>query len=377
MKKLPIVCSIILAIFCIVVLYACLYPVSYPPVAYSVNLSNGYTGDFTRNEALANITEFSISPYSGPETILYHDGYLYASVKGGVILKMLPDGKEISEVVNTSGCILGFDFDHDGNLIFVDTSYDGVGGALLKTNLTAEKAPIELLTSSVEGKPLTFPDSVVIASDGKIYFSDASIISPMEDGNDSVITSNRDAFRHTSTGKVLVYNPADKSTSVVISGLAFANGMVLDESGTHLFVAETQENRIWMIDADGRNLIKGDIGAKVFLDNLPGFPDNVAWGKKKIWVGLVAPRSDSPDSLAGYPFIRAVIIRFYENGVVENIIKNSQYSHVFAFDEQGTIIENLQSTTTPYRKITGVCETDSALYLHSINDRQTIAVLKK
>jgi hypothetical protein len=199
----------------------------------------------------------------------------------------------------------------------------------------------------------------------------------MEDGNDSVITSNRDAFRHTSTGKVLVYNPADKSTSVVISGLAFANGMVLDESGTHLFVAETQENRIWMIDADGRNLIKGDIGAKVFLDNLPGFPDNVAWGKKKIWVGLVAPRSDSPDSLAGYPFIRAVIIRFYENGVVENIIKNSQYSHVFAFDEQGTIIENLQSTTIPYRKITGVCETDSALYLHSINDRQTIAVLKK
>ena len=69
---------------------------------------------------------------------------------------------------------------------------------------------------------------------------------------------------------------------------------------------ETGSYRIWMIDsrATNINIQNGSPQAKVLLDNLPGYPDNLMRGRNgRIWVGLFKPRNPAADSLAGKPFL--------------------------------------------------------------------------
>jgi hypothetical protein len=45
--------------------------------------------------------------------------------------------------------------------------------------------------------------------------------------------------------------------------------------------------------------------ARILLDNLPGYPDNLMCGRDgRIWVGLAKPRNATIDKLAQSPFIR-------------------------------------------------------------------------
>ena len=43
------------------------------------------------------------------------------------------------------------------------------------------------------------------------------------------------------------------------------------------------------------------------------------------------------------------------------------YGHVFAFDEDGRVVEDLQDPRGAYPETTGVTETADRLYIHSLN----------
>ena len=100
------------------------------------------------------------------------------------------------------------------------------------------------------------------------------------------------------------------------------------------------------------------------LDNLPGYPDNLMRGRDgRIWVGLFRPRNPAADLLAGWPFLRKVLLRLPRSWLPVG----KPYGHVFAIDESGNVLEDLQDPSGAYPETTGATETADRLYIHSLH----------
>lgn len=352
-----IVAGVVLAL----VAYLLLWPIPIKPVAVSLSPAPGYVGVHATNTGLSNLHSMDLQGDVGPETIvLGPDGKLYTGVMSGNILRMQPDGSALEVFVNTGGRPLGLDFDAAGNLIVVDTAKGLISVAPDKT--------ITVLASSAGGKPMRFADAVVVARDGKIYFTDASAHFAPQDWGGTFEASVLDLMEGSATGRVWVYKPADKTTTLVAQGLSFANGITLTADQQSLLVNETGKFRVWKIAASARGI---DVGAtptpaqaSILLDNLPGYPDNLMRGRDgKIWLGLAAPRSPDADQLADKPFIRSIVMRLPR--ALWPVPK--PYGHVMAFTEDGKIVVDLQDPSGAYPETTAVTETADRLYVQSLH----------
>src|SRR5205814_5806435 len=105
------------------------------------------------------------------------DGRIYAGVEGGRIFRLQPDGTRPEVFADTRGRPLGLDFDRDGNLIVAD-AYQG----LLSI---ARDGSTTVLAKEAGGRRLGCPTDLDIASDGTIYFTDAtsrSFVQPSQIG---------------------------------------------------------------------------------------------------------------------------------------------------------------------------------------------------
>jgi sugar lactone lactonase YvrE len=220
MKKIALMLAIVLVALAT---YLCLWPVPIDPVYWKAPTAPGYTGAHAVNDKLAGLKVISLGAYSGPEHIaLAKDGKLYATVTGGNILRMNADGTAQEVFVNTGGRVLGFDFDATGNLIAAD-AHKGL------LSISPDRQ-ITVLANTVEDDTIRFADAVVVAANGKIYFSDAStrfaaIVGVI--GSDTVNASILDVMEQSATGRILEYDPAVKTTRIVAKGLSFANGVAL------------------------------------------------------------------------------------------------------------------------------------------------------
>jgi sugar lactone lactonase YvrE len=298
------------------------------------------------------------------------DGYLYAAVDGGTVLRMRPDGSGQEVWARTGGRVLGFEFDTNGRMIAADAMR-----GLLAIAAAAPHQVTVLADHMPDGEPIRFPDAVTVARDGTIYFTDATRrFAPAEHGG-PFEASVLDFIEHRPTGRVLACKPGGK-VEVVVDGLSFANGIVLSADGRSLFVAETGAYRVWRIDPAARGL---DIqrgarpGAEVLLDGLPGFPDNLMRGMDgRIWLGLAKPRTAAADAMAGNVFMRKLALR------LPRFLwpVPPSYGHVLAFDEAGHIVADLQDPSGAYPETTGVLETGDRLYIQSLH-AQAIGWLPK
>ena len=114
------------------------------------------------------------------------------------------------------------------------------------------------------------------------------------------------------------------------------------------------------------------------LDNLPGYPDNLMRGlptpdgKAKLWVGLTKPRNALIDKLADKPFVRAAIMRLPR--ALWPI--PPAYGHIFAFTEDGKIVEDLQDPAGAYPEATSRHPRVGALHGQSLHAK-TIGFLKR
>lgn len=344
--------------------YLCLWPVPIDPVCWKAPTAPGYTGVHAVNEKLAGLKVISLGAYSGPEhVVLAKDGKLYAAVTGGNILRMNSDGTAQEVFVNTGGRVLGFDFDATGNLIAAD-AHKGL------LSISPDRR-ITILANTVGDDPIRFADAVVVAGNGKMYFSDAStrfagvkgVI-----GSDTVNASILDVIEQSATGRILEYDPVGKTTRIVARGLSFANGVALSRDERTLFVVETGRYRVWKIDVTATNLdiAQGSSQATVLLDNLPGFPDNLMRGLEgRIWLGLPAPRSADWDGWADKPFIRKLVLRLPS----AMMPAPPHYGHAIAFTEDGTVVADLQDPAGDFPKVTGITESSDGLHVQNLNTR--------
>jgi sugar lactone lactonase YvrE len=135
----------------------------------------------------------------------------------------------------------------------------------------------EAVVARTGGRPLGLADDVSIAPDGMVYFTDAT-------SGFGVGTYRDDILEHGGKGRLLSFDPRSGQVSLLLSALQFANGVAVSGDGSHLVVAETGSYRLVRYWLDGPR--RGT--AEPFVENLPGFPDNVTWSqdRKVFWVAL-------------------------------------------------------------------------------------------
>jgi sugar lactone lactonase YvrE len=356
MKKIVLT---IVAILFLLAAYLTLWPVPINPVSWNAPKQPGYVGPHAVNTKLANLKMISLGKEEGPEHIAFgKDGKLYTTVASGNILRMKPDGSAQEVFANTGGRVLGFDFDKAGNLIAADANK----GLL---SISPDKI-ITVLTDKVNGDPILYADAVVVARSGKMYLSDASARFAPNKWGGTFEASVLDILEQSSTGRVLEYDPANKTTRIVAKGFSFANGVALSSDEKNLFVNETGKYRLWKISVAAKDLdisIASD-KAKVLFDNLPGYPDNLMRGQGgKIWLGFAKPRNPTIDNLAAKPFMRKLTLRLPRS--MWPIPK--AYGHVIAFTEDGKVVVDMQDPSGAYPETTAVTETSDRLYIQSLH----------
>ena len=347
--------------------YLAAWPVPIQPVAWTAPAAPGYQGVHAPNQRLAQLNIIDLKGEVGPEHIAFgKDGKLYTTVLSGNILRMNADGSGQEVFANTGGRVLGFDFDAAGNLI----AADAVKGLLS----IAPDGKVTVLADKVGGDPIRYADAVVVAQNGKMYLSDASTRFAPKDWGGTFEASVLDILEQASTGRVIEYDPATRSTRVVARGISFANGVALSQDEKHLFVNETGKYRVWKIAVDANDLDIGQLNgrtssqpspqARVLLDNLPGYPDNLMRGQGgKVWLGFAKPRGAAIDNMAGKPWLRSLTLR-----LPRALWPIPQpYGHVIAFTDDGKVVADLQDPSGAYPETTAITETADRLYVQSLH----------
>lgn len=364
MKRFAVAVLVVTLVLACTLAYLIVTPSEITPVAWTSRPAPGYVGAHVQNTRLASASIISLGADVAPEHIVAgRDGRLYASVAGGRILRMHADASSPELFATTGGRVLGLDFDAAGNLVAAD-AYRGL------LSITPAGV-VSVLADSAEGAPIGYADAVVVAASGKIYFSDATTRFPLtrfggREGTEGAALM--DIVEHSSTGRILEYDPATRRVRVVARGLCFANGVAMSSDQRALLVSETGGYRVWRIDvtANAVDVRSPSTQASVLLDNLPGLPDNLMRGRNgRYWLGLPEPRAPFLDDFAGRPWVRKVALR------LPAAIRpaGTPYGHVIAFTEDGRVVEDLQDPSGAFPKVTGLTETADRWYIQTLNHR--------
>lgn len=327
------------------ILYLLLWPVKINPAAWIPPQAPLASGVYEQNNLLTKIDRLA-EGYQGPESIAQgDDGYLYTGLFDGRILRMSSDGK-IIEIFAKAGEPLGMKFSPEGNLIVADATLGLI---------SIDKAGnITVLANEVDGIPIIFANDLVIASSGTIYFSDSST-------KFTNLESFADIFEHRPNGRLLAYEPDSGETQILWEELYFPNGVAFGPNESFLLLNETSMYRT------SRYWLTGDKAGQVdtFVDNLPGFPDNITFnGDDTYWVALAGgPNSRATlDSLLPQPFLRKVLWRmpwlFSSSSTGEG--------YILGLDLDGNIVHTLQDPTGEvYPDTTSAIEYNGLLYIGS------------
>lgn len=332
--------------------YLVLWPVSVNPVAWNAPNDLGFTGDFATNRDLSELEFLSLQGESGPEDLAIDSkGNIAVSMHSGAIMRLHHDSQKLETWVNTQGRPLGIEYDKNDNLIVAD-AYLGLLSISASGNIT-------LLANHADGLDILYADDLDIARDGKIYFSDASTKFSAKHYGGTLAASLLDILEHGGQGRLLVYDPLSKETHTLLDQLNFANGVSVSHDQKAILVNETGSYRVIKYWLHGPKKGEHD----VLIDNLPGFPDNLARSLNgHYWLGLASPRSASLDSLSHYPFLRKIVQR-----LPSFMRPQAQlYGHVVKISETGRVIQSLQDPSGTYPLTTGVLETSTHLYISSL-----------
>lgn len=147
-----------------------------------------FEGGLKLNEKLNDVEIWHKEDLHGPESFVDYNGELYTSVQGGDIVKLT--GNHITPVVKFGkpckgiyeeklcGRPLGLAIDKNGVLYAAD-SYYGIFKVDLKTG---KKERLVAVDEQIDGVNVTLPNSVAVASNGDVFWSDSSTEFDLQDG---------------------------------------------------------------------------------------------------------------------------------------------------------------------------------------------------
>lgn len=317
------------------------------PVAWQPDPNPGLSGPFTANALLDDASLLRPHKGIGPEDVLpANDGWVYTGYADGRIVRFRGPGAAASAEIfaNTGGRPLGLAHDAGGNLIVADAAK-----GLLSISPDGR---MRVLVDSYQGVKMRFVDDLDIASDGTIWFSDAS-------QKFGIHENIYNFFEPSFTGRLFSYDPANDETRLHIDGLFFANGVALGPDEAYVLVNETGMSRIHRLWLKGEKRGERDI----FVDQLPGLPDNISFnGGDKFWLALVNLRPEILDKLADKPLLRKLLAALPASA----LMPDGHYGMAIALDTDGNVVRNLQSADGRVYAITSVNEYNGSLYFGSL-----------
>ncbi|QAX29054.1 SMP-30/gluconolactonase/LRE family protein [Leisingera sp. NJS204] len=316
---------IVLALLATALGYLLFWPVPVDPVAYDPPAAPGFTGAYAENRAL-DAAELITLPdgEAGPEDLAeLADGAVYTTSLSGNLYRI--DGAEPVLADRLGGRPLGLKAGPDGALYIAD-SFRGIlrwsGPGTLK-----------VLADSINGTPIIYANQLDVAQDGTVYFSNSSDRFDPETMGGTKPTSILTIWEQSDSGYVARLAP-DGSVEKLATGFVYTNGIALSPDEDFLLINETGRARIH------RFWLTGDRAGQqeVFLDNLPGYPDNLeGQGDGTYWLAFASPRLPS-EKLMPYPFLRKLIWR------LGPIVRPAPVHRgmLMQFDGQGKTLRTLQ-----------------------------------
>ncbi|KAM0922265.1 hypothetical protein ACQ4PT_006223 [Festuca glaucescens] len=272
-------------------------------------------------------------------------GTVYTATRDGWLQRLRPNGSwEQWRFVGGTG-LLGIAPSADGSMLVCDAD---------KGLLKVEEGRVTILASTVEGSTIRFADAAIEASDGTVYFSDASTRFPFDRWFLGYLEARR-------TGRLLKYDPRTGKASVALDNLAFANGVALPRDETFVIVCESAGYRclkLWL---------KGDkTGQTETFVDLPGSPDNIRRAPDgSFWIALIQLRSPWLDLVSRWTFTKRVVTAFPP--LLDRIKATAKGAMVTHVSEDGEIIRVLDdSEGKVINFITSVTEFGGDLYLGSL-----------
>ncbi|XP_076284521.1 adipocyte plasma membrane-associated protein Hemomucin [Lasioglossum baleicum] len=326
----------------------------------------------------------------GAESFASYNGELYTGIRGGYVVKV--DGKNIVPVVKFGqkcdglwqeekcGRPLGLQFNDKGEL-FVADSYYGI----FKVNVnTRQFTNIVNSSKPIDGKPPRIVNSIDIAKNGDIYWTDSSTDFPLHDGMYTAYANP--------TGRLIRYNAATKKNEVLLKNLAFANGVLLADDESFVIVNECFSSRIMKYHLKGPKTGQPEI----FAEALPGVLDNIHTDGQGGFLVSVITYADSEhpvliQSLTPHPYLRKMISRLfylieapfkllqdvYPNYYAERVIYSvgsfesvkgldtKEMSVVLRMDKAGNVIDAIASDDGKVNSISSAYIHDGNLWLGS------------
>ncbi len=273
------------------------------------------------------------------------EGAVFTGTEDGAIWRVSPDGAKIDRVAETGGRPLGIEIDLDGRLLVCDAHR-----GLLRVD--TRSGAVEAVADSVAGVRMVVCNNAAIAADGRVWFSDSSKLHRLEHWR-------RDIVEATCTGRLMRHDP-DGTTTVVLEGLDYANGVALAADESYVAVAESGACTVvrqWLAGAKA--------GTRDHLvPKLPGYPDNIARGSDGlVWVTIASP----PNKLAERIRVGPQWLRRAATKVPTNLQpKPKPWVRVQAYDDAGTLVHDLDLPATDYAFVTGVREHDGRVWLGSL-----------
>ena len=344
MKKL------LLLVLIAAVLYLTLAPTKVEPVAWTAPPApSTKEGSYAVNDKLKGVQRIAQIDAVGPESVVIDSaGVVYTGYVDGRVVRFAPDGGNGEVLANTGGRPLGVALAPGGGLFVADANR-----GLLQID---DKGGVKLLAEESDGLRFGFTDDLSTDSAGEhVYFSDAS--SKFGFGHHM-----EDIIEHGANGRLLRYDIATGKTTTLLNGLHFANGVAVGPNDEFVLVNETSEYRVM------RYWLKGDKAgtAEPFIENLPGFPDNITFnGKDRFWLALAAPRDDLLDQMADKPFVRKMVARL--PAAIQP--KPKRHALALALDLNGKVVANLQDASEgAFSPVTSVREFGPWIYFGSLSE---------
>jgi sugar lactone lactonase YvrE len=302
---------------------------------------------------VAGATVLPVPGHGCEDVLVLPDGRVLTGVEDGRVIALTPDGRTTSVVGDTGGRPLGLEWHPDGWVVVCDA----VRGLL---RLDLESGRVSELVTGFRGEPFVFCNNAAVAADGTIYFTDSSR------------RFGIDAFRaelveHSDSGRLFRRAPQG-AVDLLADDLSFPNGVALAADESFVAFAETASYRVRRYWLDGP--ASGQVA--VYVDDLPGFPDNLSTGSTGlVWVAIAAPRDPVLDLLLP----RAPVLRKAVWAVPERLQPRAKRRFwVLGLDAVGDPVHAFGGEHPGFHMATGVRESNGRLWLGSL-ERSAVAVL--
>lgn len=318
----------------------------------------GSASPYALNDKLRDVELIGLGEIDAAEDpIVDIDGHLYFGSRQGDIIRYFgPEHTRREVYAHVGGMPLGLAFDKAGDLV---CCIAGMG--LYK--IVRETREVVKLTdetnrswfSIIDDSRLRLPDDLDIAPDGRIFFSEATVRFDMHEWM-------VDALEARGNGRIICYDPRDRSTRTIISGVRFANGVCVAHDGQSLFYASTWSCTIERYWLEGPK--KGS--TETVIADLPGYPDNINRASDgTYWLALVGMRTPAFDLAMRKPAFRRRMVQQLAQD--EWLFPQMNVGCVVKFDEKGCVLDSLwdrQGVNHPM--ITSCNEHRGHLYLGGI-----------